>query len=79
MGMFFNDNKYILNEMVVKVMGLKFFYVGIKIGYGKVDGEIVGVIKDFNFKLLKDFIVFLLIRMFGLKNILYVWIIGVGV
>lgn len=73
-----NDNKYILNETAVKAMGLKPPYVGTKIGYGKADGEIVGVIKDFNFKSLKDPIAPLLIRTSGLKNTLYVRTTGAG-
>lgn len=71
-GMPSDSNKYILNETAVKAMGLKPPYVGTKIGYGKADGEILGVIKDFNFKSLKDPIAPLLIRTSGFKNILYV-------
>ncbi|HSN09221.1 MAG TPA: FtsX-like permease family protein, partial [Hanamia sp.] len=71
-GMPSDDHKYILNETAVKAMGLKPPYVGTKIGYGKADGEIAGVIKDFNFKSLKDPIAPLVIRSNGFKNILYV-------
>ena len=71
-GMPSDGNKYILNETAVKAMGLKPPYVGTKIGYGKADGEIAGVIKDFNFKSLKDPIGPLVIRSNGFKNILYV-------
>ncbi|PZR12610.1 MAG: hypothetical protein DI539_19765 [Flavobacterium psychrophilum] len=71
-------DKYILNETAVKAMGLKPPYVGTKIGYGKADGEIAGVIKDFNFKSLKDPIAPLLIRTSGLKNTLYVRTTGAG-
>ncbi|MDE3182974.1 MAG: ABC transporter permease [Bacteroidota bacterium] len=71
-GMPSDDHKYILNETAVKAMGLKPPYVGTKIGYLKVDGEIAGVIKDFNFKSLKDPIAPLVIRSNGFKNILYV-------
>jgi putative ABC transport system permease protein len=53
-------------------MGLKPPYVGTKIGYEKADGEIAGVIKDFNFKSLKDPIAPLVIRSNGFKTILYV-------
>lgn len=68
-----DDNKYILNETAVKAMGLKPPYIGTKIGYdGKVDGEIVGVIKDFNFESLKDPIGPLVIRPRMYKHILYV-------
>ncbi|MGB4774572.1 MAG: FtsX-like permease family protein, partial [Daejeonella sp.] len=73
-----DDNKYILNETAVKAMGLKPPYVGTKIGYGNADGEILGVIKDFNFTSLKDPIAPLLIRTSGLKNILYVRTTGAG-
>ena len=73
-----DDNKYILNETAVKAMGLKPPYVGTKIGYGNADGEILGVIKDFNFKSLKDPIAPFVIRTSGLKNILYVRTTGAG-
>jgi len=71
-GMPSDDYKYILNETAVKAMGLKPPYVGTKIGYEKSDGEIAGVIKDFNFKSLKDPIAPLVITSNGFKNILYV-------
>ena len=73
-----DDHKYILNETAVKAMGLKPPYIGTKIGYGNADGEILGVIKDFNFKSLKDPIAPLVIRTSGLKNILYVRTTGAG-
>ena len=73
-----DDNKYILNETAVKAMGLKPPYVGTKIGYGNADGEILGVVKDFNFKSLKDPVAPLIIRTSGLKNILYVRTTGAG-
>jgi ABC-type antimicrobial peptide transport system permease subunit len=73
-----DDNKYILNETAVKAMGLKPPYVGTKIGYGKANGEIIGVIKDFNFKSLKDPVAPLIIRTDGFKNILYVRTTGAG-
>jgi ABC-type antimicrobial peptide transport system permease subunit len=73
-----DDNKYILNETAVKAMALKPPYVGTKIGYGNADGEILGVVKDFNFKSLKDPVAPLIIRTSGLKNILYVRTTGAG-
>ena len=73
-----DDNKYILNETAVKAMGLKPPYIGTKIGYGNADGEILGVLKDFNFKSLKDPIAPFVIRTSGLKNILYVRTTGAG-
>ena len=73
-----DDNKYILNETAVRGMGLKPPYVGTKIGYGKANGEIIGVIKDFNFKSLKDPVAPLIIRTSGFKNILYVRTTGAG-
>lgn len=73
-----DDNKYILNETAVRGMGLKPPYVGTKIGYGKANGEIIGVIKDFNFKSLKDPVAPLIIRTDGFKNILYVRTTGAG-
>jgi len=69
---------FILNETAVKAMGLKPPYVGTKIGYGNADGEILGVVKDFNFKSLKDPVAPLIIRTSGLKNILYVRTTGAG-
>ena len=73
-----DENKYILNETAVKAMALKPPYVGTKIGYGNADGEILGVVKDFNFKSLKDPVAPLIIRTSGLKNILYVRTTGAG-
>ena len=73
-----DDNKYILNETAVKAMGLKPPYVGTKIGYGNADGQILGVVKDFNFKSLKDPVAPLIIRTSGFKNILYVRTTGAG-
>jgi len=73
-----DDNKYILNETAVKAMGLKSPYLGTKIGYGNADGEIIGVLKDFNFKSLKDPVAPLVIRTSGFKNILYVRTTGAG-
>jgi ABC-type antimicrobial peptide transport system permease subunit len=73
-----DDNKYILNETAVKAMGLKPPYIGTKIGYGNADGEILGVIKDFNFKSLKDPITPLVIRTSGMRNTLYVRTTGAG-
>ncbi len=73
-----DNNKYILNETAVKAMGLKPPYIGTKIGYGNADGEILGVIKDFNFKSLKDPITPLVIRTSGVKNTLYVRTTGAG-
>lgn len=74
-----DDNKYILNETAVKAMGLKPPYIGTKIGYdGKADGELIGVIKDFNFESLKDPIGPLVIRSKTYKHILYVRTTGAG-
>jgi len=73
-----DDNEYILNETAVRAMGLKPPYVGKKIGYGNANGEILGVIKDFNFKSLKIPVAPLVIRTSGLKNTLYVRTTGAG-
>ncbi|HEY4877433.1 MAG TPA: FtsX-like permease family protein, partial [Puia sp.] len=73
-----DDNEYILNETAVRAMGLKPPYVGKKIGYGNANGEILGVIKDFNFKSLKNPVAPLVIRTSGFKNILYVRTTGAG-
>jgi len=59
-------------------MGLQPPYLGTKIGYGNADGEIIGVLKDFNFKSLKDPVAPLVIRTSGFKNILYVRTTGAG-
>jgi len=77
-GMPSEGNKYILNETAVKAMGLKPPYVGTKIGYGNADGQISGVIKDFNFQSLKNPIAPLVIRPVGFKNVLYVRTTGAG-
>lgn len=77
-GMPSDHNKYILNETAVKAMGLKPPYVGTKIGFGTADGEILGVVKDFNFKSLKDPVTPLIIRTSGVKNTLYVRTTGAG-
>jgi putative ABC transport system permease protein len=67
-----DEYKYILNETAVKKMGLKPPYIGTKIGYDNIEGEISGVIKDFNFKSLKDPIAPLVIRSREFKNVIYV-------
>lgn len=45
---------YILNETAVKKMGLKAPYVGQQISFHEHKGTIIGVVKDFNFKSLKE-------------------------
>ncbi|WP_191967815.1 ABC transporter permease [Rhizosphaericola mali] len=67
-----DEYKYILNETAVQKMGLKPPYVGTKIGYDNLEGEIAGVVKDFNFKSLKEPIAPLVIRSRDFKNVLYV-------
>jgi len=47
-------------------------YVGTKNWLWNADGQILGVVKDFNFKSLKDPVAPLIIRTSGFKNILYV-------
>lgn len=45
---------YILNETAVKKMGLKSPFIGQQISFHERKGTIIGVLKDFNFKSLKD-------------------------
>jgi len=47
-------SKYIVNEAAVMAMGLKAPYVGQKITFHSRPGEIIGVLKDFNFKPLNE-------------------------
>ncbi len=53
-GMPADSTHYILNETAVKAMGLKAPYVGQEIGFHSWKGTIIGVLKDFNFKSLKE-------------------------
>jgi ABC-type antimicrobial peptide transport system permease subunit len=49
-----DSTHYILNETAVKKMGLRPPYVGQQISFHRRQGTIIGVLKDFNFKSLKD-------------------------
>lgn len=49
-----DSSHYILNETAVQEMGLKVPYVGQKISFHNWEGTIIGVVKDFNFKTLKE-------------------------
>lgn len=63
---------YILNEKAVHLMGLKQPYVGQQISFHDRKGTIIGVLKDFNYRSLKDEIAPLIFAYPGYKNILYV-------
>jgi len=67
-----DSNKYILNEVAAKRMGLKAPYVGGQFNYGGQPGEVIGVVKDFNFAPLTKVIGPLVIGSRGFKNILFV-------
>ncbi len=71
-GMPSDSNHYILNETAVKEMALKPPYVGQEIGFHNWRGTIIGVLKDFNFKSLKEKISPLLFFSRWKGNILYV-------
>ncbi|MFI2741630.1 ABC transporter permease [Zhouia sp. PK063] len=49
-----DESSYIVNETAVKEMGLKKPYVGQKIKFHDREGSIIGVVKDFNFKSLRE-------------------------
>ena len=63
---------YILNEKAVKLMDMNPPYVGKQISFHDNKGTIIGVLKDFNFKSLKEEISPLIFSSYGYKNILYV-------
>lgn len=67
-----DSNKYILNEAAVSRMRLKPPYIGQQMSYGGVPGEIIGVVKDFNFEPLTKSIGPLIMNSRGFKNILYI-------
>jgi ABC-type antimicrobial peptide transport system permease subunit len=71
-GMPSDSNHYILNETAVKQMDLRPPYVGQEIGFHSWKGTIIGVVKDFNFKSLKEKISPLLFFSRWKGNILYV-------
>lgn len=71
-GMPSDSAHYILNETAVKQMGLKAPYVGQEIGFHAWKGTIIGVVKDFNFKSLKEKISPLLFFTRWKGNILYI-------
>ena len=67
-----DSTHYILNEKAVKLMDMKPPYVGKEISFHNNKGTIIGVLKDFNFKSLKEEITPLIFYSYGTKNILYV-------
>jgi predicted permease len=71
-GMPSDSSGYILNETAVKEMGLKAPYVGQEIGFHSWKGTIIGVVKDFHFKSLKEKISPLLFFSRWQGNILHV-------
>ncbi|ANI88736.1 hypothetical protein A9P82_05220 [Arachidicoccus ginsenosidimutans] len=72
-GMPIDSASFILNETAVKQMGLKPPYVGQEITFGGHKGNIIGILKDFNFQSLKTAIAPLIFYSFNKeKNTLYV-------
>lgn len=67
-----DSTHYILNEKAVKLMDMKPPYIGKEISFHRNKGTIIGVLKDFNFKSLKEEISPLIFSSYGYKNILYV-------
>ncbi len=68
-----DSSNYILNEAAVKMMGLQKPYAGQQISLHDKEGTIIGVVKDFNFKSLKEKITPLIFFTFwNNRNILYV-------
>ncbi|WP_262245211.1 ABC transporter permease [Parapedobacter soli] len=67
-----DSNLYIVNEAAVQAMGLTPPYVGTPISFHSRPGTIAGVVKDFNFKPLKEKIGPLLFFNWWKGNILYV-------
>ena len=68
-----DSSNYILNETAVKMMGLQKPYAGQQISLHDKKGTIIGVVKDFNFKSLKEKITPLIFFIFwNNRNILYV-------
>lgn len=68
-----DSTHYIVNQMAIQEMGLKPPYVGQPISFHDRRGTIIGVVKDFNFKSLREKISPLLFFTWGWKgSILYV-------
>ncbi len=67
-----DSNLYVLNEAAVREMGLKPPYSGQVISLQDQKGTIIGVVRDFNFRPLKEKIAPLLFFRRGRGNILYV-------
>lgn len=63
---------YIVNEKAVKMMGFSPPYTGKEISFHGKKGTIKGVLRDFNFRSLKNEIDPLIFSFFGYRNILYV-------
>src|SRR5690606_665552 len=67
-----DSNLYVVNEAAVQAMGLTPPYVGTPISFHDRPGIIAGVVKDFNFKPLKEKITPLLLYNWWDGNVLYV-------
>ncbi len=67
-----DSNRYIINEAAALKMGLKPPYVGTPVTFHDRKGTIIGVVRDFNFKPLKEKITPLLFSRWWSGNILYV-------
>lgn len=67
-----DSNLYILNETAVKALGMNPPYAGQKISLQETEGTIIGVVRDFNFRPVKEKIGPMLFFRRGRGNILYV-------
>ncbi|MFT4024257.1 MAG: hypothetical protein QM664_10790 [Flavihumibacter sp.] len=71
-GMPADTSSFIIDETMAKQMGMQPPYVGKQISFHDVPGTIIGVVKDFHFKSLKEKIAPFLFWTQRWKNILYV-------
>jgi len=67
-----DSNQYIVNEAAVKTMGLKPPYAGQSITFHGRKGPIIGVVRDFNFKPVKERVAPMVLFNWWKGNILYV-------
>src|SRR5690606_2725896 len=67
-----DSNRYVVNEAAIREMGLTPPYVGTPISFHNRPGTITGVVKDFNFKSLKEKIGPILFYNWYNGNVLYV-------
>jgi len=67
-----DSNVYILNETAVKALAMSSPYAGQKISLQETEGTIIGVVRDFNFRPVKEKIGPMLFFRRGRGNILYI-------